>query len=259
MSRVVAITNQKGGVGKTTTTVNLAASLAATGPRVLLVDIDPQGNATIGSGASKHELETPVGEVLLRRSAARDAVVSAEAGGYDLIGSNETLTAAEVALMQIEGREYRLRQALEPLTQDYDYVLLDCPPTLSTLTVNAMVAADGLIIPIQCEYFALEGLASLLQTVDRIRETANPGLRIEGVLRTMFDPRNNLARDVSEKLSEHFSAELYRTVIPRNVTLAEAPSYGMPVLKYDKRTRGAQAYLMLAGEILGREAENVKI
>ncbi len=254
MARIYAITNQKGGVGKTTTTINLAASLAATGCRVLLVDIDPQGNSTLGSGIIKHELETSVADVLMQRRATRDCITAAKAGGYDLLASNDELIVAEVQLLNIEEREFRLRDALKPLHGEYDYTLIDCPPTLSMLTINALAAAHGVIIPIQCEYFALEGLSSLLQTVERLRETVNPGLRIEGVLRTMFDPRNNLARDVSEQLNLHFSKELYESVIPRNVTLAEAPSHGMPALQYDKRARGTQAYIMLAGEILNREA-----
>ena len=254
MTRVYAITNQKGGVGKTTTTVNLAASLAAANRRVLLVDIDPQGNSTLGSGIGKHELDATVSDVLMQRRATRDCITPAQSGGYDVLGANDSLTVTEVRLLEIEGREFRLREALEPVADEYDYVLIDCPPTLSTLTVNALVAATGVIIPIQCEYFALEGLSSLQRTIDRLRETVNPELRIEGVLRTMFDPRNNLTHDVSEQLKQHFSEELYETVIPRNVTLAEAPSHGMPALQYDKSARGAQAYLMLSGEILSREA-----
>ena len=253
MAKVYAITNQKGGVGKTTTTVNLAASLAATGCRVLLVDIDPQGNSTLSSGIFKRELEASIADVLLQRRATRDCIVAAKNGGYDLLGANDELTVAEVRLLNIEGREFRLREALAPLLEEYDHILIDCPPTLSSLTINALVAADGVIVPTQCEYFALEGLSSLLQTIERLQETANPQLRIEGVLRTMVDPRNNLSRDVSEKLQHHFGAELYETVIPRNITVAEAPSHGMPALQYDKRARGTQAYLMLAGEILHRE------
>ena len=254
MARVYAVTNQKGGVGKTTTTINLAASLAATGCTVLLVDIDPQGNSTLGSGIRKHELEASVSDVLMQRRTTRDCITTAQPAGYDVLGANDELTVTEVQLMTIEGREFRLREALKPVVGEYDYTLIDCPPTLNTLTINALVAATGVIIPIQCEYFALEGVSSLLQTIERLRETANPGLRIEGVLRTMFDPRNNLARDVSEQLNQHFSKELYEAVIPRNVTLAEAPSHGVPALLYDKRARGTQAYIQLAGEILSREA-----
>lgn len=251
MAKVYSITNQKGGVGKTTTAVNLAASLGAVDKRVLLADMDPQGNATLSSGIKDPELTGAVGEMLLRRRAARECVTPTEAG-YDLLPSNPTLTVAEVELMSQPEREYRLREALEPLKNDYDYILIDCPPTLSTLTINVLVAADGVIIPTQCEYFALEGLSSLLQTIQRLQETVKPELGIVGVLRTMFDPRNNLAKDVSEQLEKHFGKVVYDTVIPRNVTLAEAPSYGKPALHYDRRARGTQAYLMLAGEILTR-------
>ena len=251
MKDAYAITNQKGGVGKTTTSVNLAASLAATGRRVLLVDLDPQGNATTASGADKDALERTTADVLSGK-APRSCIIHADVAGYDLLGANGALTVSEVELMNSRGREFRLRDALAGLNGGYDYVLMDCPPTLNTLTVNALVAAQGVIIPIQCEYFALEGLSSLLQTVERVRQTANPELRVEGVLRTMFDPRNNLARDVSRQLTLHFGKELYEAIIPRNVTLAEAPSHGMPILQYDKHSRGSQAYLALAGEVLTR-------
>ncbi|MDD9806016.1 MAG: ParA family protein [Gammaproteobacteria bacterium] len=252
MTRTYAIANQKGGVGKTTTSVNLAASLAAAGRRVLLVDLDPQGNATTASGVDKNRLEHSSADVLAGEP-PRLCVVHAEIAGYDLLGANGALTVSEVKLMSEANREFRLRDALAGVKDDYDYLLIDCPPTLNTLTVNALVAARGVIIPIQCEYFALEGLSSLLQTVERVRESANPGLRVEGVLRTMFDPRNNLARDVSRQLVRHFEKELYEAVIPRNVTLAEAPSHGMPILQYDKHSRGSRAYLELAGELLTRE------
>ena len=254
MVKIYAITNQKGGVGKTTTTVNLAASLAATDCKVLLVDIDPQGNSTLSSGFKKHELEATIADVLMQHRATRDCIMAAQTGGYDIIGANDELMFAEVQLMDVDKREFRLRDALIPLRDDYDYILMDCPPTLSTLTINALVAAHGVIIPIQCEYFALEGLSSLIKTVERLRETVNSTLHIEGVLRTMFDPRNNLAQDVSEQLNQHFGKELYKSIIPRNVTLAEAPSHGMPALQYNKNARGTQAYLMLAGEILNRES-----
>ncbi len=252
MRKIYAVTNQKGGVGKTTTSVNLAASLAATGRRVLLVDFDPQGNATTASGVDKNQLEHSSADVLAGEP-ARSCIVHAGVAGYDLLGANGALTVSEVELMSQPKREFRLRDALAAPTDDYDYILIDCPPTLNTLTVNALVAAHGVIIPIQCEYFALEGLSSLLQTVERVRQSANPGLRVEGVLRTMFDPRNNLALDVSRQLVLHFEKELYEAVIPRNVTLAEAPSHGMPILQYDKHSRGSRAYLELAGEMLTRE------
>ena len=251
MKGTYAITNQKGGVGKTTTSVNLAASLAATGRNVLLVDLDPQGNATTASGVDKNALERSAADVL-SGDKPRSCIVRAEAAGYDLIGANGALTVSEVELINSRKREFRLRDALAGLDGKYDYALIDCPPTLNALTINALVAAQGVIIPIQCEYFALEGLSSLLQTIERVRQTANPGLRIEGVLRTMFDPRNNLARDVSRQLTIHFEKELYEAIIPRNVALAEAPSHGMPILQYDKHSRGSQAYLALAGEMLTR-------
>ncbi len=252
MKGAYAITNQKGGVGKTTTSVNLAASLAATGRRVLLADLDPQGNATTASGADKNALEHSTADVL-SGEAPHSCIVHAEVAGYDLLGANGALTVSEVELMNSPRREFRLRNALARLNVSYDYILMDCPPTLNALTINALVAAQGVIIPIQCEYFALEGLSSLLETIERVRQTANPELRIEGVLRTMFDPRNNLARDVSRQLTIHFEKELYEAIIPRNVTLAEAPSHGMPILQYDRHSRGSQAYLALAGEVLTRE------
>ena len=229
------------------------------GGKVLLVDIDPQGNATLGSGVSKHALEASVVDVLMQRRATRDCVIATPTAGYDLLGSNDELIFAEVRLLSAdEGREFRLREGLRPLRDDYDYILMDCPPTLSALTINALVAAHGVVIPTQCEYYALEGLSSLVKTIERLRETVNPDLHVEGVLRTMFDPRNNLARDVSEQLRQHFGEELYASVIPRNVTLAEAPSHGLTALQYDKNARGTRAYLMLAGEILNRDATRTR-
>jgi len=253
MSRILAIANQKGGVGKTTTAVNLAASLAATKRRVLLVDLDPQGNATMGSGVDKRELEASSCEVLLGEVSARDAIVKADPGGYDLIPSNDDLTAAEVRLINEFGRETRLRAALRGVADNYDYVLIDCPPSINMLTVNALTAATGVLIPMQCEYYALEGLSALVGTVEQIREAVNPGLEIEGLLRTMFDPRNNLANEVSSQLIMHFGDKVFRTVIPRNIRLAEAPSFGTPALFHDKNSRGALAYLALAGEMIRRQ------
>lgn len=254
MGIVLAITNQKGGVGKTTTCVNLAASLAATQRRVLLVDLDPQANATMGSGVDKRTLETSTCDVLLGEASAAETIVSAPFGGFALLPSSDDLTAAEVSLLNEQGREFRLRDALAPVIGLYDFVLIDCPPSINMLTVNALTAAVGVLIPIQCEYYALEGLTALLRTVEQVRETVNPRLEIYGILRTMFDPRNNLANEVSSQLIEHFGDTVYRTVIPRNVRLAEAPSFGKPALYHDKYSRGALAYLALAGEINRRES-----
>jgi len=255
MSRIIAITNQKGGVGKTTTCVNLAASLAATRRRVLLVDLDPQGNATMGSGVNKHELELGGYHLLLEETPIADIIVDAAEAGYKLLPGNSDLTAAEVQLMQLDERETRLGRRLQPIVGQYDYVLIDCPPSLNMLTLNALTAADAVFIPIQCEYYALEGLSALMETVRQIREVINPRLEIEGLLRTMFDARNNLANEVSQQLLEHFGEKVYRTIIPRNVRLAEAPSYGAPIIKYDKASRGAIAYLALAAELVRRERE----
>ena len=253
MGRIIAIANQKGGVGKTTTCINLAASLSATRRRVLLVDLDPQGNATMGSGIDKTALETTTGDLLLGDIGAEELRKTPERSGYDLLPANIDLTAAEVALMELPDRERRLQDALAAVSSDYDYILVDCPPSLNLLTVNALVAADSVMIPMQCEYYALEGLSALLETVEQIRTTVNPRLKVEGLLRTMFDPRNNLANDVSGQLIMHFPEQVYRTVIPRNVRLAEAPSHGLPVIHYDKNSRGSLAYLALAGELLRRD------
>ena len=252
MGKILAVTNQKGGVGKTTTAINLAASLAATKRRVLLMDLDPQGNATMGSGVNKHEIESGAYEVLMGEVPAVKAVVKVESAGYDLLPGNGDLTAAEVNLLTADRRETRLRDALLPLRAEYDYILIDCPPSLNMLTLNALTAADGVFIPMQCEYYALEGLSALVATVERLKQTVNPKLEIEGLLRTMFDPRNNLANEVSAQLIMHFGDKVYRTLIPRNVRLAEAPSFGLPALKHDSTSRGALAYLALAGEMLRR-------
>lgn len=255
MTKTITIANQKGGVGKTTTTVNLAAALAATKRRVLLVDMDPQGNATMGSGVDKNDLELSICDVLLGEASAARVLINSDQTGYDLLPANADLTAAEVQLMNKIGREKQLSLVLDGLRDNYDYILIDCPPALNMLTVNALVAADGVVIPMQCEYFALEGLSSLLETIEQIRISVNPDIKLEGLLRTMYDPRNNLSNDVSSELVEHFGDRVYRTVIPRNVALAEAPSFGQSILKYNRNSRGSMAYLALAGEVLRRDAK----
>ena len=254
-SRVYAITNQKGGVGKTTTCINLAASLVATKKKVLLVDMDPQGNATMGSGVDKNTVDVSIYDVLTQQSAAGEVVQHCESSGYDLIPANSDLTAAEVQLLSEPNKERRLQQSLLTLRENYDYILIDCPPSLNMLTINALTACDGVLIPMQCEYYALEGLSALVNTVQQIKQVLNPTLEIEGLLRTMFDPRSSLTNDVSQQLTEHFGDRLYRTCIPRNVRLAEAPSFGLSALHYDRQSKGALAYLTLAGEVIRRNEQ----
>ena len=255
MTRILAITNQKGGVGKTTTGVNLTASLGATRQRVLLVDLDPQGNATMGSGVDKRDLGATVYHLLLGTRTLDMVKVRAANAEYDLIPANRELAGAEVELVDLENRETRLKEALSAVEADYDFILIDCPPALNLLTVNGLTAAHAVMIPMQCEYYALEGLSDLVATIKKVRANLNPRLEIEGLLRTMYDPRNTLAQQVSEQLLAHFGDKVYRTVIPRNVRLAEAPSHGMPALSFDLGSKGAQAYLALAGEMLNRTTE----
>lgn len=251
--KILAITNQKGGVGKTTTCVNLAASLASLKKRVLLIDLDPQGNASTGSGIDKAHLKLSIYHVLLDEKTLKEVIVKSEKGGFDVAPSNRELAGAEVELVNEIARETRLKAAIAKIADAYDYVLLDCPPALNLVTVNALTAANAVMIPMQCEYYALEGLSDLVNTIKKVRAHLNPTLEIEGLLRTMFDNRNMLATQVSSQLISHFGKKVYETVIPRNIRLAEAPSYGLPVLSYDKSSKGAVAYLELAAEIIKKD------
>ncbi|MEZ9319838.1 ParA family protein [Vibrio sp. 10N.286.51.E5] len=253
MGRIVAIANQKGGVGKTTTCINLAASMAATKRKILVVDLDPQGNATMASGVDKYQVEATAYDLLVEDTPFDEVVCRSTSGNYDLIAANGDVTAAEIKLMEVFAREVRLKNALEPIRSNYDFIFIDCPPSLNLLTINAMAAADSVLVPMQCEYFALEGLTALMDTISKLAAVVNENLKIEGLLRTMYDPRNRLSNEVSDQLKKHFGSKVYRTVIPRNVRLAEAPSHGKPAMYYDKYSAGAKAYLALAGEMLRRE------
>ena len=255
MGKVISIANQKGGVGKTTTAVNLAAALNLTHKKVLLIDIDPQGNATMGSGVEKDQLTRHIFDLLIDEASTDEVIMPLPEAGYDLLPANGDLVAAEVKLLREVGRELKLRECLQPVRDNYDFIVIDCPPSLSVLTVNALVAADGVIIPMQCEYYSLEGLTALMETITTVRGHINQSLRIEGIVRTMYDPRSNLTAEVNAQLFEHFGDAVYRTVIPRNVRLAEAPSHGQPVLRYDRHSPGSSAYLALAGEMLRRDDE----
>ena len=250
--RIFCIANQKGGVGKTTTTVNLAAGLAQVGQRVLVVDLDPQGNATMGSGVDKRALALTVYDVLLESATVAEVRQRSPKGGYDVLGANRELAGAEVELVELDHREKRLKRALEPVARDYDFVLIDCPPSLSLLTLNGLCSAHGVVVPMQCEYFALEGLSDLVNTIKQVHANLNPDLQIIGLLRVMFDPRVTLQQQVSEQLKAHFGSKVFNTVIPRNVRLAEAPSYGQPGVVFDPSSKGAQAFIEFAREMVQR-------
>ena len=252
MARIFCVANQKGGVGKTTTTVNLAAGLSKVGQRVLVVDLDPQGNATMGSGIDKRTLELTVYDVLLENASIAEVRQRSAAVGYDVVGANRELAGAEVELVELERRDQRLKTALAAVATDYDFVLIDCPPSLSMLTLNGLCSAHGVIVPMQCEYFALEGLSDLVNTIKQVHANLNPALKIIGLLRVMFDPRITLQQQVSEQLKSHFGSKVFDTVIPRNVRLAEAPSYGLPGVVFDPASKGAQAFVAFAQEMVGR-------
>lgn len=255
-ARILAITNQKGGVGKTTSAVNLCAGLASLGKRVMLIDLDPQGNATTGSGIDKQQLEYTVYHLLLGDADFDTVRVVSGSGGFDVLPANREMAGAEVELVQAEAREYRLKVVLEGVRDRYDYILIDCPPALNLLTVNALTAADAVIIPMQCEYFAIEGLVDLVNTVKKVKARLNPALVIDGVIRVMFDPRNTLAQHVSDQLKAHFGAKVFNAVVPRNIRLAEAPSHGVPIMQYDRNSKGALAYMQMAQELIDKQEGN---
>lgn len=253
MPEILAVVNQKGGVGKTTTCINLSASLSKTKRKVLLVDLDPQSNATRGCGVDPHGTSTSINDLLLVRSSIDETIIQPDNVDFSLLPATPDLTEAEVMLISSEHKEYTLKNILSTLNNEYDYIIIDCPPSLNILTVNALSAATGVLIPVQCEFFALQGLSELITTIDTIKNSSNKDLIIKGIIRTMFDPRNNLATDVSAQLLKFFDEKVYRTIIPRNITLAEAPSHGMPVINYDKGSKGALSYLSLVGEIIKQE------